>query len=149
LNLHICARLDSESRFAEIYKKALYNSSNIKTYGFVDTASDLFGQILRNCSYVVFPSCSESQPAGVINAMGNGCVIPVISKFCSIDVKDFGIYIEQLDFEGVERAVLLAARQTSERTKINSMKVMNEMEQFHSMNNYKTAAALAIKSIIK
>jgi glycosyltransferase involved in cell wall biosynthesis len=104
LRLHICDPIKEESVFEKIYYKKLYETSNIITHGFVDIRSEKFIKILEDCSFLIFPSCSEGGGASVITAIGNGGLIPIINKETTIST-GYKIWIEDFTVEAIEKAV--------------------------------------------
>ena len=105
LSLHICGLSKSERVFLDSYRLEL-NQSNIINHGFVDIKSSLFAEILKSCSFVIFPSCSEGGAASVITAVGNGALIPIVSKGSSVTT-GYEIELENLNVDSINKAVLL------------------------------------------
>jgi hypothetical protein len=113
LRLHICGPIKNESDFEKVYYKELYKTSNIITHGFVDVRSEKFKKILEDCSFLIFPSCSEGSAPSVIIAIGNGGLIPIITKETTIST-GYEIWIEDFTFEALEKAVNKALSLTDE-----------------------------------
>lgn len=122
LDLHICGNLNAELEFVECFRKELYESKNIFVHGFVDINSDLFESVLRSCSFLIFPSCSEGGAPSVLTAVGNGALIPVITKETSV-ATGYEILIENLTLEALGEAVNAALSLGKEE--IFSMQKMN------------------------
>ena len=104
LELHICGPIDNEPEFKEVYRKELYETPNIHTHGFVNITSKKFKEILENCSFVIFPSCSEGGSPSVITAIGNGALIPIITRETTIST-GYEIWIEDFTAKAIENAV--------------------------------------------
>lgn len=104
LTLHICGPIENEIDFINVYKKELFETQNIITYGFVDINSDRFVNILKKCSFVIFPSCSEGGCVSVLTAIGNGGLIPIISHETTISTNN-EIWIENLTYDGVDKSI--------------------------------------------
>jgi hypothetical protein len=113
LRLHICGPIENEPDFEKIYYKELYETSNIITHGFVDIRSEKFKKILEDCSFLIFPSCSEGGGASVITVIGNGGLIPIITKETTIST-GYEIWIEDFTVEAIEKAVNRALSLTDE-----------------------------------
>jgi hypothetical protein len=104
LRLHICGPIKNESDFEQVYWKELYETSNIITHGFVGIRSEKFKKILEDCSFLIFPSCSEGGCSSVITAVGNGALIPIITKETTVST-GYEIWIEDFTVEAIEKAV--------------------------------------------
>jgi len=104
LTLHICGPIKNEPDFEKVYFKELYQTENIITYGFVDITSDVFAKILKTCAFVIFPSCMEGGSPSTLTAIGNGALIPIITKETTISTGN-EIWIEDFTPEAVEEAV--------------------------------------------
>jgi hypothetical protein len=113
LRLHICGPIENEPDFEKVYYKELYETSNIITHGFVDISSEKFKKILEDCSFLIFPSCFEGGGASVITAIGNGGLIPIITKETTIST-GYEIWIEDFTVEAIEKAVSKALSLTDE-----------------------------------
>jgi hypothetical protein len=104
LTLHICGNIDTEPAFTSIYFKELYKTKNILVHGFVDIKSELFHKLIETCSFTVFPSCSEGGAPSVLTTIGNGGLIPIITKDTTISTNN-EIWIESLDYNGINKAI--------------------------------------------
>jgi hypothetical protein len=103
-NLYICGSIEKESDFVDLYRNELYFTSNIHYCGWIDVTSQKFQNLLSSVIGIVFPSASEGQSGSVIQCMHGG-LIPIISKYCGIDIYDFGIIIESLTIESIQKAI--------------------------------------------
>ena len=104
LTLHICGNIEHENQFEDVYRHELYELPNIHVHGFVKIDSAKFEHILKQCSFVIFPSCSEGGGVSVLTAIGNGALIPIITKESSIST-GYEILIEEISIQGIARAV--------------------------------------------
>ncbi len=104
LKLHICGPIKEELDFEKAYYKELHQTPNIICHGFVDILSERFESILRNCSFIIYPSASEGGCPAVLTAIGNGALIPIITKETSIST-GYEIWIEGLTVAAIEKAV--------------------------------------------
>ena len=113
LTLHICGRIDEEKEFIDVYKKKLFEASNIIVHGYININSDKFKKLMEICSYTILSSCAEGCSTAIATVMGNGGLIPIISKECGIDIKN-GFYVRSADYESIENAVLTASNEKIE-----------------------------------
>ena len=104
LHLHICAPFMEEKDFAACYDKELFHTPNIHPVGWVDVYGKKFAELCRKCAFSILPSCAEGQVGSVIMCMYSG-MIPIISKACGIDTKDFGILLANCEISFIERVV--------------------------------------------
>jgi glycosyltransferase involved in cell wall biosynthesis len=85
LDLTVCAPLGGEPDFVAAYHRELHQTPNIFTWGWTDVTGARFRQLLRRSLGIVFPSASESQSGGVLNAMHGG-LIPLVTRETGVDV---------------------------------------------------------------
>ena len=104
LTLHVCGDIESELDFLEVYKTELYQLPNIFTHGFVQINSSKFKEILGLCSFVISPSCSEGGAPAVLTSIGNGALIPVITKETSISTGN-EIVIDGYNLKCIEKSI--------------------------------------------
>lgn len=103
LTLHICGSVTNEPDFIKIYKSEL-NSNNIILHNFIDINSNEFEDILRKCLFVVFPSCSEGGSPSILTVIGNGGLIPIITKETTVDTKS-AIFIDSFDYKSLDKSI--------------------------------------------
>jgi len=149
LNLHICGPIDREQKFRKTYYDELYNTTNIHTYGFVNLDSNIFKELLLKCGFVVFPSCSEGGSPSVLNVMGNGGLIPIITKESSIDIQDFGILIDDLSIESVKKSILEAISLEYNEIKERSIKCVDYVLNNHSVEAFSANLKKYLMEIIE
>lgn len=104
LELHICGNIFFENDFVKAYHEELFETGNIFTYGFVDINTEKFEKILLECSFVIFPSCSEGGSPSVVTCVGNGGLIPIMTKETSFST-GYEIVINDYSFKGIEDAI--------------------------------------------
>lgn len=147
LTLHVCGPIKNEPDFLSVYDKELNGTKNILNHDFVDISSEMFKEILLDCSFVISPSCSEGGAAGTLTAIGNGALIPVITKETTITTGN-EIWINELTPDGVEEAVnkamALSARDIYELQKLNLSHVLKH----NSKEVYYCALEKSIASIV-
>ena len=103
--LFVCGPIGEERAFEKAYHKALYETPNIETVGWVDVAGRRFAELAESCCAIIYPSCSEGGGGCVIQCMHAG-LIPVVSRQASVDVDEgFGIVMERLSVGEIEAAV--------------------------------------------
>jgi glycosyltransferase involved in cell wall biosynthesis len=103
-HLTVCAPIDAEPDFQAAYYKKLYQTPNIRTLGWVDTASARFAEIVGGCIALVFPSCSEGQSGSVVTCLHAG-LIPIISYECGVDVGEFGWILKECSINEIKTSL--------------------------------------------
>ena len=96
--LHICGYTPAEKEFLD----TLELPSNAIVHGFINVFDDEFKALASQCGFVILPSCSEGTATAVITAVGNGAMIPIVTKECGYDVGSSG-YIIKLSADDIER----------------------------------------------
>ena len=102
--LHICGNVENEKDFCEVYNKELFHTKNIYYHGFINITTKKFEEILKQCGFVIFPSCSEGGSPSVLTCIGNGGLIPIITKETTIDT-GYEIWIEGFEEKYIDKAV--------------------------------------------
>ncbi len=146
-HLHICGPIENEHKFKKVYYQELYKTSNIHMYGFIQLESVLFKNLMQNCAFVIFPSCSEGGGASVINVMANG-LIPIVTREASIEVKKFGLNIDQLNENAIEQSMKSAILLSDSELTKRSMECFHDTRCTHSINAYKTSLNKALTEIV-
>ncbi|NOQ29770.1 MAG: hypothetical protein GQ570_01475 [Helicobacteraceae bacterium] len=147
ITLHICGTVSNEPEFVEIYKKELYETENIITYGFIDIKSKKFTNILSSCSFVVYPSCSEGGSPSALTVIGNGGLIPIISKETTISTGN-EIWIDSLNDAGINKAIKKALSLKYEEIIYLQNKNYNYVNLNHSQKSYYKQLKINIKNIL-
>lgn len=104
LELHICGNIYIEKDFIKAYHDELFETENIFTHGFVDINTENFKEILLTCSFVIFPSCSEGGSPSVVTCVGNGGLIPIVTKETSFTT-GYEVIIDSYSSKGIEDAI--------------------------------------------
>jgi hypothetical protein len=147
LSLHICGSIKAEKHFEQTYSKMLYELPNIHVYGFINIDSIQFKQILKKCSFVIFPSCSEGGGVSVLTAIGNGALIPLITKETSVST-GYEIVIEDFSIEYIKKAVEFSQKlQYSEILKLQKSNLSYVLKE-HNQNIYYVRLKFAIQQIL-
>jgi len=88
--LHICGYTEAEKNFLN----SLDLPCNVVVHGFVNVLTEEFADIASEVCFVILPSCSEGTATAVVTAVGNGGMVPIVTKECGYDVGDSGFVIE-------------------------------------------------------
>jgi hypothetical protein len=135
--LHICGPVTYEPDFFNEYEYVLKNSPNIIVYGFIDLGSPQLKRILEKCAFTIYPSISDASSASVLTVVGNGALVPIITKNCGLDFDSFAILIgsveEQSVREAIRKALMLSVAEIRER----SLRAFEFVSQHHTVDNYR------------
>ncbi len=148
LHLHICCPLNLEPKFKQAYAKELA-CPNIHYYGFINIKSETFKKLISQCAFAVLPSCSESQNSAMINLMGNGGLIPILTKEVGNDIENIGFLINDFSNQAVDRAVKIAAGKADDELKELSQRAADFAKTEHSIDYFTVKFKEAISKIIK
>lgn len=146
--LHICGAWPDEKRFIEIFQKEIEQCRNIKKHGFIDIDSDEFKKLMDTCAFVVFPSVSEGGAVSILNVMGNGGLIPIISKSVGLDVDKFGWQIDNVDINDFEMIIKHSQKIDFATLKAEAIKIKEVMQNYFSYEAYKLNLRAIIKEIL-
>lgn len=149
LTLHICGNIFNETKFVECYKDELTKYRNIIVHGFVDISSPKFKEILQQCSFAIFPSCSEGGSPSVVTVIGNGALIPIISKETTVATAGNEVVIEQLNYDGIRQAVDKVVNMDEVTIKELQLKNYEYVKSYHNQDAYYKNLKQSIKKILE
>ncbi len=144
--LHVCGPIKNEKRFEKLYFRELYQTENIKTYGFINLHSMQFIELMKLCAFNIFPSCSEGSSPSVITTMGNGGLIPIIPEACGIDIGHYGYHLKDLKESTISGVINRVVKEKKEDLFKKSKASMEYAKNHHSVNVYRNNIR---KSIVK
>lgn len=145
--LHVCGLIEQEHDFWKTYKDLILSRSNIQYHGFIDIESDSFYEILLKCAFVIYPSCSEGGSPSVLNCVGNGGLLPIITRETTIDV-DESIIIDSFSESSVIRAISKANCLTQEELMEKQILALESVQSVYTFENYKRAMKKAINETL-
>lgn len=132
--LHVVGPYLKEQDFVAAYRVELFETSNIKSHGFLFPADRRFVEIASKIRAFISPSCSEGISTAAITCMQTG-MVPIISKNCGITLPDHaGILLEECTLAAIERAVQLVAAESDE-----AWYAMAENARLFTRGNYSRA----------
>lgn len=137
LHLHVCGPTFKETEFMNFYAEKIRRNKNIYVYGFIDVNSKKFEEILLKTAFIISPTCSEGQPSSVITGMGNGGLIPILTKESSINIGKEGILIDDLNLKSVAKAVKESQNITEFKLREMSLLSGEKTNRIHNINNFK------------
>jgi len=141
-NLHICG--PREDDFFRIFKDELAQP-NIHFYGFVDVQSDLFVEIVSQCSFAILPTCSEGQATALLTAMGGG-LIPISTIYSGIDVQKYGYVIPSLDVDGLAEKINIVVNLSEAEIREKSNIAQDIIRQDHTLDAFKARLQSVLSS---
>jgi len=142
-NLYICGL--KEEDFFEVYNKEL-KLNNIYYKGFINIQSDKFREIVENCCFAIFPSCSEGGGGSLLTAMGTG-LIPIATKESSVNL-EFGFEITD-EIEKIKEKIIGASNLEDEKLLKLSKKNMEFVKQNHNIEKFKEIFKENLLKILK
>lgn len=145
--LYVCGPISKEKKFCKVYGKELFDTPNIKTYDFINIASKKFSNLMKTCAFVISPTCSEGGSPAVLNCVGNGGLIPIVSEFATIDRK-YAITIDELSARGVSRALKKASSISEDKLQELAEKNYQFISSSHDIKNYEKEMIKVIKNLL-
>jgi len=143
-NLHICG--PKEEDFFRVFHSEL-TQPNIHFHGFVNVQSDLFVEIVSQCSFAVLPTCSEGQATALLTAMGGG-LIPISTEYSGIDLQDYGFLIPTLSVEGLEEAINSAISKSDDNLANMSRHSLECIHRAHAIGSFKASLKKILSSVM-
>lgn len=145
ITLHICGASTTETKFFEHYKS---NYENILYHGFVDIHSEKFKLLMNECASCIFPSISEGSSPSVLNVVANGGLIPIISKYASLDVLDWGYLLEEADENSLSKIIDHFLALKNQAIFKMAQAAQSHVRRHYTLENYKQQLKENIKSIL-
>lgn len=146
--LHVCGPIKNEPGFEKLYYKELYENPNIICYDFIDINSDLFIEILNQCAFTIFPSASEGCSPSVITTMGNGGLIPLITRACGINSPVSNFMIDYPNAhnvrQAIDRAIVLSPSELLNR----SIECLEYARKVHSIDQFRNNFSEIINTVL-
>ncbi len=136
LDLHICAPLQDEPSFREVYSYELTNLPNIHYYGFISLKSSVFKELITKCGVIVYPSCSEGGSPSVLNVCGNSGMIPCVSRESTIDVNSIGYIFKDLEIEAIKNTIQKIAEMSDSEMKEKSLLCGKTISENYSLQKF-------------
>ena len=143
--LYIVTVLDR--KVLSVYKKEL-KLPNIHLVGEIGMRSPEFYKIMRECAFVVLPSCSEGQAGSVVESMNQG-LIPVVSKETRLDTGEFGVTLKNNSVDCIKETVSKLSGLSSEKVAKMSKKTRATAISDHNPDKFQRDLKKAMKMAVK
>jgi glycosyltransferase involved in cell wall biosynthesis len=147
LHLTVCGPVDNEKNFEKAFHKELYQTSNIKTLGWMDLSSNNFRELLNNCVGIIYPSCSEGCATSVITCMHAG-LIPIVSYESGVNTNDFGICMDDCSTQSIEHFIKEVSELSIQELKTNSLNAREYARKNHTKEKFTEEYKKAVVSIL-
>jgi len=100
ISLHICGLNKQDRKLLKLPKQA-----NIIDYGKIDVQGDLFLKLMKNCSFILLPSCSEGMSTSVLTCMRHS-MIPIVMKDTGFNhLTDLAFLLDDFKLDYVENRI--------------------------------------------
>ena len=134
LDLYVCSKLHNEKDFCRLYKQELFHTPNIHPVGFLDIFSTELAALLKQCAYVVLPSCSEGIAGSVLTGMSAG-LIPLVSREAGFN--DGEVYpFKENSVEAIEEAVDYFSQMPIEWVCTESFRMIEIIQDRYAPSHY-------------
>lgn len=146
--LHICGGSRHESDFWNCYKRKISDSKNIIVHGFVNIESTEFSQLLEECAILLNPSLSESGAVSVLNVLGNGALLPLLSKGTGLDLPSSCIEVDNVNYSAFEQALLGVEQMSAEEIALRAWEVYRFVKSKYTLMQYEERLYKYLNKII-
>ncbi len=137
---------NNEKDFCDLYRRELFETTNIVPVGFLDITSDGFREIVQECAYVVLPSCSEANAGSVLTGMSAG-LIPLVSRECGFDETDVH-YFNNCSLVEVEKTIRLFSEKSPAWIEDESRKAVDTVHMKYTINHYRESVKEALNLVL-
>ena len=149
LHLAVCGPVDRERDFEAAYRRELYETSNIRTLGWIDIASPEFTALARRTLALVYPSCSEGQNGGTVTCLHAG-IVPVVTPETGVDVTaEFGVVLQEATVEAVREAVIALSRRPAADLAAMARRGWEWARVHHTRERFSAAYRSAVVEIVR
>lgn len=147
--LIVCGPIDSEADFAAAYHHELYETENIRTFGWVDIGSRQFRELTDSCIALVFPSCSEGQSGSAVTCLHAG-LIPIVSYQTGVDVDpDFGTVLQTCSIDEIKAAVDRIANLPTRELREMSDRALHFARTHHTRERFRARYRQIIHDLVE
>ncbi|MDD2225317.1 MAG: hypothetical protein PHP97_04145, partial [Candidatus Shapirobacteria bacterium] len=96
----------------------------------------------------ILPSCSEGMPTSVLNVVGNGGLIPILTDSASIGIRKNTIKIEKEDIKSINKAVKESQEINMAALKKMSCELLLKLQEEYSIECFSKNMTENLKDII-
>lgn len=146
-NLYVCAPLETDVEFVNLYREELFNTDNIHTEGFVDLQSDRFEVLTETCGYTIAPSMTEGSPGSVIHLARRG-VVPILTPQVFDDVDGWGLRLTDRDVPTLRETIHDATNVNPEVLKSMAQTACQRTEKKNSRERFTSEIHTALVSLL-
>jgi glycosyltransferase involved in cell wall biosynthesis len=145
LHLHICQHMERD--FLTLYQDQIAKCPNIHIHGFVKMRSIRFHELIKECNWIISPSCAEGQPGAILECMGYG-LIPILSAENNINLGKWGIRLESSEVDSIRAKAIEASIMEVEECRTRSGDVITEIMEKYSVKEFRANLKRAILNIL-
>lgn len=135
-----------EVAFTTAFRKELA-LPNIHAIGEVNMRTAEFYQVVDQCAFIIFPSCSEGQAGSVVEAMNQG-LIPIVSREAGVDVAPFGLELADCNIETIKEAVIRMSAHNPSELRKRAKQTRKTAKQRHSPERFRKDLRQAVETIL-
>jgi hypothetical protein len=148
LDLYVCAPLEADTEFCNLFHNKLFQRDNIYTKGWVDVGSETFRKLTEDCAYVVAPSVTDGSPGGIAHSMRRG-VVPLLTKEVIRDVGDWGIQFPGRSEDSIRDTVQRAARREPAAVEAMARRACERAKTHHGRDQFRRSLHDALDSFVE
>lgn len=147
ITLHVAGYADE--KFKEVCEAN--QKPNIVFHGFMDVRGDDFKNIVANCNFMIYPSCSEGgMPGSVICSMYYG-LIPIVSRWSADDnlLNIGGFILEDLTVMSIDKYVSIIKSMTVDEIKKRSLSCQKYAMETYNLKRFGSELEIYLKKELK
>lgn len=142
--LYVCGK-NGENKAKQIGYTNL--PENIHIMGAIDTLSETFNEIVKECYYLLLPSCSEAPSTAVLTGMRHG-VIPIVSRGIGLDnLIDYCKYFDDYHIGEIEKRISEAVKENDEVLQEMSRCIMEYADKEYTLDAYTQGIRCALEEL--
>jgi len=134
-SLTVCGKIDPSDPFSKVYKRELYETENIHTFGWLDPGGNQFKDIYENSLGIVYPSSSEGCAGSVVLCMHAG-IIPIVSIETGVETSFFGITLKENTVQEIQSSVLSLSYLPAETLKSKALATWEYANSHHTRDKF-------------
>jgi glycosyltransferase involved in cell wall biosynthesis len=148
LNLTVCGPVAEDPHFVETFRKELYETPNIRTYGWIDITGPEFVDLANQTVAHIYPTAADACCGSVINCMHAG-LIPVATREAGVDLSpSFGVTLSGQSAEAVQAAARHVAGLSAASLSGMAKASWHEAQTVYAPEHYKLVLGAVIKAIM-
>ena len=148
LQLTVCGPVAEDPYFVDAFRKELYETPNIRTYGWIDITGPEFADLAKQTVAHIYPTAADACCGSVVNCMHAG-LIPVATREAGVDLApSFGVTLSGQSADAVQVAARHVASLSPGTLAAMAKASWDEAQTVYAAESYKALLGDVIKTIV-